>query len=223
MQRRAAPSAAPRHEHETCSSPRMASKKPAPWKRPAPKRKQTTQLTEPQKRVAKQHATKAGRPYPNLVDNMNVAKTAKRKTAPRKAAKRKSANRKTAQSKTRALARRSKSPLRAGRRATKDPRGGLTAAGRDAFRRKQGAQLRPGVRKRDSQMTPEEMRRKGSWAVRFYGRKQLPPLLDADGGATRFALSAHAWGEPVPKTIAAARKIAAKGRRVLDKYHRLTS
>lgn len=66
-------------------------------------------------------------------------------------------------------------------------------------------------------MTPQDMRRKGSWAVRFYGRKKLPPLLDDKGRPTRHALSAHAWGEPVPKTIAAARRIAAKGKRLLLK------
>lgn len=105
-------------------------------------------------------------------------------------------------------------------RKTKDPRGGLTAAGRAAFKRKQGSHLKPGVRKPDSKLTPEEMRRKGSWAVRFYGRKQLPPLVDAHGEPTRYALTAHAWGEPVPKTVAAARRIAAKGRRLLEKYQK---
>ena len=64
-------------------------------------------------------------------------------------------------------------------------------------------------------MTPEDMRRKGSWATRFYGRKSLPPLRDAAGEPTRFALSAHAWGEPVPKTEAEARRIAEKGRELL--------
>ena len=102
----------------------------------------------------------------------------------------------------------------------KDPRGGLTAAGRKAFARKQGAHLRPGVTKTVSEMTPQEMRRKGSWAVRFYGRAKLPPLVDANGRPTRHALSAHAWGEPVPKTVAAARRIAAKGERLLARYHR---
>jgi len=48
----------------------------------------------------------------------------------------------------------------------------------------------------------------------------LPPLVDAHGRPTRFALSAHAWGEPVPKTPAAARRIAAKGKRLLDRYRR---
>ena len=102
-----------------------------------------------------------------------------------------------------------------------NPKGGLTAAGREHFRRKEGAHLRPGVRKRQSEMTSSEMRRKGSWAVRFYGRKgKLPPLKDANGKPTRFALTAAAWGEPVPRTVAAARRIAAKGKRLLAAYER---
>lgn len=104
---------------------------------------------------------------------------------------------------------------------TKDPEGGLTAAGRREFARKEGAQLKPGVKKSVREMSPDEMRRKGSWASRFYGRKgKLPPLVDQHGKPTRFALTAAAWGEPVPKTVAAARKIAAKGKRLLDRYRR---
>jgi hypothetical protein len=34
-------------------------------------------------------------------------------------------------------------------------------------------------------------------------------------------LSVHAWGEPVPKTVAAARRIAAKGERLLQRYRRV--
>jgi Domain of unknown function (DUF6321) len=105
------------------------------------------------------------------------------------------------------------------RKATeKDPRGGLTAAGRRAFARRDGAQLKPGVIKPAAEMTPEEMRRKGSWATRFFGRADLPALVDDQGDPTRFALSAHAWGEPVPRTEAAARRIAAKGRKLLQRY-----
>lgn len=100
-------------------------------------------------------------------------------------------------------------------RVTKDPKGGLTAAGREKFHREQGSNLKPGVTKPASQMTPEEMKRKGSWAVRFYGRATLPPLVDAHGEPTRFALTAHAWGEAVPKTEAEARRIAEKGRALL--------
>ncbi|HEY0715587.1 MAG TPA: DUF6321 domain-containing protein, partial [Polyangia bacterium] len=80
-------------------------------------------------------------------------------------------------------------------RRTRDPRGGLTAAGRAAFAKKEGASLKPGVKKPASEQTPEEMRRKGSWARRFYGRKELPALTDKSGKPTRFALTAAAWGE----------------------------
>lgn len=105
---------------------------------------------------------------------------------------------------------------------TQDPKGGLTAAGREAFRRSEGAHLKPGVKKAEAEMTPEDMKRKGSWAVRFYGRSgDLPPLVKPDGEPTRFALSAAVWGEPVPKTEAAARRIAAKGRKLLERYRQL--
>ena len=103
----------------------------------------------------------------------------------------------------------------------KNPKGGLTAAGRKAFAQKQGSHLKPGITKSDADMTPQEMKRKGSWAVRFYGRKKLPPLVDKNGQPTRHALSAHAWGEPVPRTVAAARRIAAKGERLLARYRRI--
>ena len=66
---------------------------------------------------------------------------------------------------------------------TKDPKGGLTAAGRAAFKNKTGAKLKAGVKKPAAAMTPAEMRRKGSWAVRFYGRAKLPALVK-DGKPT---------------------------------------
>lgn len=110
------------------------------------------------------------------------------------------------------------------KRPEKDPRGGLTAAGRAKFHRETGSNLQPGVNKPLSEMSPDEMRRKGSWAVRFYGRKgKLPPLQDGAGKPTRFALTANAWGETIPKTVAAARKIAASGRRLLALYKRRKS
>jgi hypothetical protein len=73
------------------------------------------------------------------------------------------------------------------------------------------------VKKPASKMTPAEMRRKGSWATRFYGRKTLTRLGDEKGRPTRFALTAHAWGEPVPGMVAAGRRIAAKGRKLLQR------
>lgn len=45
----------------------------APWEKPSPKGK-STPLTPAQKAKAKAAAAKAGRKYPNLVDNMNAAR-----------------------------------------------------------------------------------------------------------------------------------------------------
>jgi uncharacterized protein DUF6321 len=103
------------------------------------------------------------------------------------------------------------------KRALKDPRGGLTAAGRAWFKEKEGANLKPGVTKSEREMTPDEMRRKGSFLRRHFANPR-GPMKDEGGGPTRLALSAHAWGEPVPKTAADAKKLAAKGARLLAKY-----
>jgi hypothetical protein len=43
-------------------------------------------------------------------------------------------------------------------------------------------------------------------------------LVDDAGKPTRLALAAHAWGEPVPKPKAAAKKLAEKGKKLLAKY-----
>ncbi len=207
----------------------MARTPRTPWKRQNPRKragKAPKHLTPAQKSAAKARARRAGRPYPNLVDNMRMAakKNSKakssRKTSSKTAPKssRKRTTRKTTRTTT---AKKKKARKRAPSARDKDPRGGLTAAGRKAFARRQGSHLRPGVTKAEVDMTPQEMRRKGSWAVRFYGRAKLPPLVDANGQPTRHALSAHAWGEPVPKTVAAARRIAAKGERLLARYRRI--
>jgi hypothetical protein len=53
----------------------------APWKRQNPRKKagkQSTKLTPAQKARAQHRARRAGRRYPNLVDNMRVAAQAKR-------------------------------------------------------------------------------------------------------------------------------------------------
>jgi hypothetical protein len=54
----------------------MASKKP--WDKKNPK-KDSKKLTPAQKSEAKKRAESAGRPYPNLVDNMAVSKKEKGK------------------------------------------------------------------------------------------------------------------------------------------------
>jgi hypothetical protein len=197
----------------------MARSSKAPWDRPNPRKrakKASTHLTPKEESAARARARRAGRRYPNLVDNMRMAakkntKKAKAKKRTRKSPKRRAAAKKTARKRSAGARKKARE---------QDRQGGLTAAGRKAFAREQGAHLKPGVTKKASEMTPQDMRRKGSWAVRFYGRSKLPPLVDARGRPTRHALSAHAWGEPVPKTEAAARRIAAKGKRLLDRYQR---
>ena len=99
--------------------------------------------------------------------------------------------------------------------ATKDPKGGLTAAGRAAFNKKDGSKLKPGVT--GPADTPEKLKRKGSFLRRHFANPR-GPMVDENGEPTRLALSAHAWGEPVPKTMAAAKKLADKGTKLLEKY-----
>ncbi len=96
----------------------------------------------------------------------------------------------------------------------KDPKGGLTAAGRKWFAKKEGSHLKPGVT--GPADTPEKMKRKGSFLRRHYAHPRGP--LEKDGKPTRLALAAQAWGEPVPKTAVAVRKLAAKGTALLEKY-----
>jgi hypothetical protein len=182
-----------------------------PWERERPPRPRK-RLSAADRKKARAKAQRAGRRYPNLVDNMNVAKTKSPPKRPGKAA--------SAKASGRSPRKRAKQPTKpkrkmAGSSDPRDPRGGLSAAGRKAYARTEGARLRPGVTKPRAEMTAEDMRRKGSWARRFYGRKELPPLQDRAGKPTRFALTAAAWGEPVPRTVAAARKIAKKGEGLL--------
>ncbi len=97
----------------------------------------------------------------------------------------------------------------------KDPKGGLTAAGRRHFKETEGANLKPGVR--GAADTPEKMRRKGSFLTRFFTNPS-GPMKKPNGKPTRLALSAAAWGEPVPQNMQDAAKLAAKGRRLLERY-----
>jgi len=96
----------------------------------------------------------------------------------------------------------------------KDPKGGLTAAGRAAYNRATGSNLKPGVT--GPANTTEKMRRKGSFLTRMFSNPTGGAIKD--GKPTRRALSAAAWGEPVPKSTGAMAALAAKGRRMLSKY-----
>jgi hypothetical protein len=98
----------------------------------------------------------------------------------------------------------------------RDPKGGLTAAGRKFFNRTEGSNLKPGVK--GPADTPEKMRRKGSFLTRFFTNPS-GPMKDEKGKPTRLALSAAAWGEPVPQNAEDAAALAAKGRRLLERYN----
>jgi len=100
----------------------------------------------------------------------------------------------------------------------RDPKGGLTAAGRRHFKEKEGANLKPGVK--GPANTPEKMRRKGSFLTRFFTNPS-GPMKKPNGEPTRLALSAAAWGEPVPQDRSDAARLAAKGRRLLERYQRM--
>lgn len=98
----------------------------------------------------------------------------------------------------------------------KDPEGGLTEAGRRHYESTgESKNLQPGVK--ESSPTGQRARRKGSFLTRFYTNPS-GPLVDKDGDPTRLALAARAWGEPAPRTEAAAQRLAAKGRNLLAKY-----
>jgi hypothetical protein len=50
-----------------------------PWKKTVPKNTRHTTLSRAEKTAAKKSAHRAGRPYPNLVDNMKIASKQKQK------------------------------------------------------------------------------------------------------------------------------------------------
>ncbi len=94
----------------------------------------------------------------------------------------------------------------------KDPKGGLTAVGRKFYNEQTGGHLKPGVKGVPD--TPEKKQRKGSFLTRHFTTPPGPVVKD--GKPTRQALQAAAWGEPVPKTEADEKKLAAKGRELLQ-------
>lgn len=97
----------------------------------------------------------------------------------------------------------------------RNPEGGLTAAGRRHYARTEGANLKPGVK--GPANTPTKLRRKGSFLARFFVNPR-GPAVKPSGKPTRLALSAAAWGEPVPKTHGAMLRLGAKGRSMLKRY-----
>lgn len=101
------------------------------------------------------------------------------------------------------------------RKEGKDPKGGLNQKGVASYRKANpNSKLKVGVDK--TPKTSEEKRRQGSFLVRFYGRAELPPLKKPNGEPTRFALANTKWNGTVVKTVAQARQLASKGRRLLE-------
>ena len=103
-------------------------------------------------------------------------------------------------------------------KAGEDPKGGLTAEGRKFFNERDGSHLKPGVK--GAADTPDKMKRKGSFLTRHFTHPR--GAMEKDGEPTRLALSAQAWGEPMPKTEGEAKRLAAKGRDLLGKFHEST-
>ena len=87
------------------------------------------------------------------------------------------------------------------RKEHKNPRGGLTQKGREFFKRKEGANLKPPVK---TGTNP----RRVSFAARFSGMKG--PMKNPDGTPTRKALALRAWGFRI---VDSARNFANKHKR----------
>ena len=104
----------------------------------------------------------------------------------------------------------------------RDPEGGLTAAGRKHFNKKEGSNLKPGVKGKDSDLSDTEKKRKGSFLTRHYKGEHnaKKPLKDEKGEPTRHALQAQAWGEKTPKTPADRAKLVKDGERLLAQVNK---
>ena len=98
----------------------------------------------------------------------------------------------------------------------KNPKGRLIASGRRKYNQATNGNLKPGVKKPVSKMSTSEMKRKGSFLRRHYAGPSKP-LKDEKGRPTRHSLQATAWGEPAPSTQDAVRRLAEKGKRLLER------
>jgi hypothetical protein len=87
------------------------------------------------------------------------------------------------------------------RKEHKNPRGGLTKKGREFFKRKEGSNLKPPVKKGTNP-------RRVSFAARFAGMKG--PMKNPDGTPTRKALALRAWGF---RSVESARNFANKNKK----------
>jgi hypothetical protein len=101
------------------------------------------------------------------------------------------------------------------RKVGQNPKGGLNERGRASLRAA-GHNIKKGVT--GAANTPEKMRRKGSFLSRMFGPGAPGAMVAPNGKPTRRALSAAAWGEPVPTSDAARARLYRKGQALLAKY-----
>lgn len=77
------------------------------------------------------------------------------------------------------------------KKAYQNPEGGLNAKGREHFKRKEGANLKPPVSAKEAAKSPKAAARRKSFCARMSG---MPgPMKDSKGRPTRKALSLKKW------------------------------
>ena len=73
----------------------------------------------------------------------------------------------------------------------KNPKGGLTQAGRDKYNKATGGNLKPPVSKEEAKKSPTAAKRRKSFCARMEGAKG--PLKDEKGKPTRKKLALDKW------------------------------
>ena len=72
-----------------------------------------------------------------------------------------------------------------------NPKGGLNAAGREHFKRTEGANLKPPVSAKQAAKSPKDAARRNSFCGRMKGVEG--PMKDEKGRPTRKALALRKW------------------------------
>lgn len=72
-----------------------------------------------------------------------------------------------------------------------NPKGGLNKAGREYFKKTEGANLKPPVTKKQAEKSPKSAARRKSFCARMSGVKG--PMKDSKGRPTRKALALKKW------------------------------
>lgn len=77
------------------------------------------------------------------------------------------------------------------KKAYQNPKGGLNAAGRAYYKRKEGANLKPPVSAEEAKKSPKAAARRKSFCARMSGVDG--PMKDSKGRPTRKALALRKW------------------------------